>query len=197
MKNCLLGCGLKTAVQYHSVKLLNLQRLLQDLPRSTRHYATEKSLAPDVPAHEELLIEPLDGEQEGILVLSINRPAARNAISKNFVEVLTKTLATQSQKKGLRVLILRSSSPGVFCAGADLKERAKMKEEEVGPFVASLRDMVHKLYNFPLPTIAALDGIALGGGLEIALACDIRVASKTTKMGLVETTLGIIPGKSQ
>ena len=141
-------------------------------------------------------MDRLTGEQDGILVLSINRPAARNAISKNFVHLLTDALAKHDKAPDIRVLILRSAAPGVFCAGADLKERAQMKDEEVGPFVSSLRDMVKKLFYFPLPTIAALDGLAVGGGLEMALACDIRVASKNAKLGLVETTLGIIPGKN-
>ena len=64
--------------------------------------------------------------------------------------------------------------PGVFCAGADLKERAQMKEHEVAPFVAGIRALIQSVANFPAPTIVALDGAALGGGLELALSCDIR-----------------------
>ncbi|OQV19881.1 Methylglutaconyl-CoA hydratase, mitochondrial [Hypsibius exemplaris] len=165
---------------------------------SRRHFATEKAsseiASSETGPQDELLIERLTGEQAGILVLSINRPAARNAISRNFAHLLRETLATETKATDVRVLILRSSSTGIFCAGADLKERMKLKEEEVGPFVSSLRDMVQKLYSFSFPTVAALDGLALGGGLELALACDIRVASRTAKMGLVETKLGIIPG---
>ena len=76
----------------------------------------------------------------------------------------------------MRAVILKSDVPGTFCSGADLKERAEMKEEEVGPFVARLRKSVTDLGDLPVPVIAALDGTALGGGLEIALACDIRIA---------------------
>lgn len=78
--------------------------------------------------------------------------------------------------------------------GADLKERAKMHSSEVGSFVSKARATINEMANLPVPTIAAIDGIALGGGLELALACDIRVAASSAKMGLVETKLAIIPG---
>ncbi|KAK3103239.1 hypothetical protein FSP39_017747, partial [Pinctada imbricata] len=78
--------------------------------------------------------------------------------------------------------------------GADLKERAKMTNEEVGPFVAGLRASVSEMANLPMPTLAAIDGFALGGGLEVALACDMRITSHNAKLGLVETRLAIIPG---
>lgn len=94
----------------------------------------------------------------------------------------------------VRAVILRSEVPGIFCAGADLKERAKMQPSEVGPFVSKARSLINELGNLPMPTIAVLDGAALGGGLEMALACDIRIAASSAKMGLVETKLAIIPG---
>lgn len=78
----------------------------------------------------------------------------------------------------VRVVILKSDVPGIFCAGADLKERSKMTSEEVGPWVARARRMIADLADLPMPVIAALDGAALGGGLEMALAADIRVAGK-------------------
>ncbi|XP_058157412.1 methylglutaconyl-CoA hydratase, mitochondrial isoform X3 [Dasypus novemcinctus] len=78
--------------------------------------------------------------------------------------------------------------------GADLKERVKMHPSEVGPFVSKTRAVINEIANLPVPTIAAIDGLALGGGLELALACDIRVAASSAKMGLVETKLAIIPG---
>lgn len=78
--------------------------------------------------------------------------------------------------------------------GADLKERASMSQEQVTTFVTNLRSLMSRIYNLPIPVIAAIDGVALGGGLELALACDMRTASKESKLGLVETKLAIIPG---
>ena len=86
---------------------------------------------------------------------------------------------------------------GIFCAGADLKERAKMAEHEVGPFVSRARAAIMELNNLPMPTIAALDGHALGGGLEVALSCDFRIAADNAKLGLTETRLAIIPGAGE
>lgn len=114
----------------------------------------------------------------------------------------------------VRVLILRSTTVGSFCAGADLIERQTMSQVQVAKFLADLRDALGKLESLPIPTIAAIDGPALGGGLELSLACDLRVAGKSvlylysqaqvygsdllghevTKIGLPETSLGIIPG---
>ena len=76
----------------------------------------------------------------------------------------------------MRAIILRSAVPGIFCAGADLKERKVMKPEDVGPFVARARRIFAEFSSMPMPTIVALDGGAYGGGLEISLAADIRIA---------------------
>jgi len=97
--------------------------------------------------------------------------------------------------KNTRVLIVKSTSDGMFCAGADLVERRTMTKIQVLNFLKDLRRSMSALENISIPTIAAIDGPALGGGLEMALACDFRVASSTvTKIGLPETQLGIIPG---
>ncbi|XP_062522269.1 methylglutaconyl-CoA hydratase, mitochondrial-like [Corticium candelabrum] len=94
----------------------------------------------------------------------------------------------------IRVAVLRSEVEGVFCAGADLKERAEMSQTDVQRFVSAARAFTARISNLPQPLIAALDGAALGGGLEFALCCDIRVAATTARLGLVETKLAIIPG---
>ncbi|XP_044253703.1 methylglutaconyl-CoA hydratase, mitochondrial-like [Tribolium madens] len=142
----------------------------------------------------DLTYAQLQGSDTGITVFGFNRPKQKNALSANLVTELQKSLHKITFDTSARVLIVRSLVPGVFCAGADLKERATMPQAEVGKFVSNLRSLMDQIHNLPIPVIAALDGLALGGGLEISLACDIRVASSDSKMGLVEGKLAIIPG---
>ncbi|XP_067254478.1 methylglutaconyl-CoA hydratase, mitochondrial isoform X2 [Chanodichthys erythropterus] len=151
----------------------------------------------EVKSGDDLIVRYLDGDDSGIVVLGINRPKSKNAISKNLVMVMSEAVESLKKNNKVRTVILCSMVPGIFCAGADLKERAKMHQSEVGPFVSKARTLITELGTLPMPTIAAIDGAALGGGLEMALACDIRVAATSAKMGLVETKLAIIPGGTQ
>ncbi|KAM3599912.1 uncharacterized protein V6R79_013688 [Siganus canaliculatus] len=151
-----------------------------------RHYCYNSS--------NDLRVRHLEGEDAGIVVVGINRPKAKNAISKNLVKLMYDAVEDIKKNNRVRSVIVCSLVPGIFCAGADLKERSKMQQSEVGPFVSKARALITELGNLPIPTIAAIDGAALGGGLEMALACDIRIASNTAKMGLVEAKLAIIPG---
>jgi len=143
---------------------------------------------------QDLVVEYLEEENHGIVVFGLNRPKAMNALSKNLCANLISAIDAVKFDKSVRVLIIRSHAKGAFCAGADLKERAKMTPAEVGPFVAKGREIIGAWANLPMPVIAAVDGVALGGGLEMALACDLRVASSDAKLGLTETRLAIIPG---
>lgn len=143
---------------------------------------------------KEVIVNYLDGKDNGIAVLGLNRPAARNSFGKVLISQLNEALTSIRQNNKLRVLIIRSLVPKVFCAGADLRERLKMDNSEVPQFVSNLRNLVGDIEVLPTPVISAIDGVALGGGLELALATDIRVASSEAKMGLVETKLAIIPG---
>lgn len=142
----------------------------------------------------DFVIEKLSDDHKGITVFGINRPEAKNAMGVNFLKEFEDGMNSVRHDKDTRVVVLRSLVPGIFCAGADLKERAKMRPEDVGPFVAKARASITDLETLPVPVIVALDGVAFGGGLEIALACDIRIAADSAKLGLVETRLGIIPG---
>jgi len=143
---------------------------------------------------QDLVVEYLEEENHGIVVFGLNRPKAMNALSKNLCANLISAIDAVKFDKSVRVLIIRSHAKGAFCAGADLKERAKMTPAEVGPFVAKGREIIGAWANLPMPVIAAVDGVALGGGLEMALACDLRVASSDARLGLTETRLAIIPG---
>lgn len=142
----------------------------------------------------DVVIEKLSDKHKGVTVFGINRPEVKNAIGANFLKEFEDGLNSVRHDKDTRVVVLRSLVPGVFCAGADLKERAKMRAEDVGPFVAKARAFITDLEALPVPVIVALDGGAFGGGLEIALACDLRIAADSAKLGLVETRLAIIPG---
>ena len=143
---------------------------------------------------ENFVVERLYGKHEGIVVFGINRPEAKNSFDQDTSRKFVDAIASIRHDRLARVIILRSLVPGIFCAGADLKARAKMRPEEVAPFVSQMRQSFFDLENLPMPVITAIDGAALGGGLEVALATDIRVAADNVKLGLVETKLAIIPG---
>uniref|UniRef100_A0A5F8HA90 AU RNA binding methylglutaconyl-CoA hydratase n=1 Tax=Monodelphis domestica TaxID=13616 RepID=A0A5F8HA90_MONDO len=153
-----------------------------------------RSYGSEAKGDEELRVRYLEEENKGIVVLGINRSYAKNSLSKNLIKMLSKAVDALKSDKKVRTIIVRSEVPGIFCAGADLKERAQMSLSEVSSFVSKARTLMNEMANLPVPTIAAIDGTALGGGLELALACDIIVAASSAKMGLVETKLAIIPG---
>ncbi|KAI9481623.1 MAG: ClpP/crotonase-like domain-containing protein [Benjaminiella poitrasii] len=140
---------------------------------------------------KEAYVEHVEG---GISILNLNRPASRNALSVNLVREFRQALTDIRFSNESRVLIIRSAVPNAFCSGADLKERATMSPVQVTQFLYGLRKAFRDLETLPIPTIAAIDGPAFGGGLEMALSCDIRIAGPNAKMGLTETKLAIIPG---
>lgn len=139
-------------------------------------------------------LEYLENEFKGIAVGTMTRVKTRNALSKSLITQFKSAMDMLRYEKTISVFVLRSSAPKVFCAGADLKERLQMSDADVTVFVAMLRQLASDVSDLPIPTIAAIDGAALGGGLEYALSCDLRVASDNAKMGLIETSLAIIPG---
>ena len=125
----------------------------------------------------------------------MNRQDKKNALGKEFSQQFKQQIDQLSESgDGVRVLILRSLVPGIFCAGADLKERLAMSEDQVPLMSHFYRTLFSQLHSLPFPTIAAIDGHALGGGLEMALACDLRIAAASIRIGLVETSLAIMPG---
>ncbi|RKP40038.1 enoyl-CoA hydratase [Dimargaris cristalligena] len=153
------------------------------------------SVAPAIHAQSAVCyLEELKGADEGISIINLDRPKAKNAISVQFLTEFRQCIDKLRFESQPRVVILRSLVDGVFCAGADLKERATMTTPEVRKFLATLRQTFCDLEALPVPTIASVDGAALGGGLEMALCCDMRVGGSKSKLGLTETRLAIIPG---
>jgi len=134
-------------------------------------------------------------ERQGTVAwLTLNRPEAANALSRVLVAALRTQLAALAGLRDLTAVVITSAEGTAFCAGADLKERLAMTLEETRTFLDELGALVQAIENFPRPVIAAISGAALGGGLEIALACDIRLADESATMALSEVKLGIIPG---
>jgi enoyl-CoA hydratase len=132
---------------------------------------------------------------EGICTLTINRQQQLNALNRATIDELDRALNEVEKDKGVRVLIITGSGEKAFVAGADIKEFADFSVEEGRALSADgqrkLFDHVERLQK---PVIAAVNGFALGGGLELAMSCHIRIASDNARMGLPEVSLGVIPG---
>ncbi|KAG4930448.1 hypothetical protein AAZX31_17G140900 [Glycine max] len=160
------------------------------------HYQhqTHRTLILDSSASEFVKLHKLNGPDSGIVEISLDRPESKNAIGKEMLRGLNQAFELINQKSYANVAMISSSVPGVFCAGADLKERRAMSQSEAKIFVKSLRSTFSFLEDVRVPTIAVIEGVALGGGLEMALACDIRICGENALMGLPETGLAIIPG---
>ncbi len=118
----------------------------------------------------------------------------RNSLTVALLAEGAELLRRAAADRSLRALVLTGAGTRAFCAGADLKERARMGDAEVAGFHRAVRAFLDGLEALPQPVVAALNGAALGGGLELALACDLRVAAEGVELGLPEVGLGIIPG---
>tara|TARA_R110002050_G_scaffold293172_4_gene449306 strand:+ start:3301 stop:4074 length:774 start_codon:yes stop_codon:yes gene_type:complete len=130
-----------------------------------------------------------------IAVLKINRPQQLNALNKATIEELHEALKELREMTEIRAIILTGEGPKAFVAGADIKEFSDFGVNE-GTELAALgqETLFDYIENFNKPIIAAVNGFALGGGLELAMSCHFRVAAGNAKMGLPEVTLGLIPG---
>ena len=127
-------------------------------------------------------------------LITLTRPEAANAMSVQLLNELGATLDKVNGDPTVRVVLLTGTGQKAFCAGADLKERKGMSDRQVKQIVQLIGATVTKVEALAQPVIAVLNGVAFGGGLELALACDLRVAAAHTQLGLTETSLGIIPG---
>ena len=129
-----------------------------------------------------------------IEIWTIDGEGRRNAISRAMLQELASLVERVSAAREIRVVILTGAGDKAFCAGADLKERGTMGEPEVRAFLDELRRTLRAIEKSDCIFIAALNGTAFGGGTELALACDLRVAAPAAELGLTEVKLGIIPG---
>jgi enoyl-CoA hydratase/carnithine racemase len=139
-------------------------------------------------------VELLAEVQDGIGILTLNRPEVMNAVNRALLQQLHERLQAWRFDRTVRAVVVTGAGDKAFSAGADLKERATLSPDEVRQFLATIRDTFTLVERMPQPVLAAINGLALGGGLEFALACDVRLAAESASMGLTETSLAIIPG---
>jgi enoyl-CoA hydratase len=132
--------------------------------------------------------------QDNIAVLTINRPKSLNALNSTLLQELCQAALEIATNEDIRVLVLTGAGEKAFVAGADITELAKLNALEAKYFATSGHKTMTAFQKLPIPVIAAVNGFALGGGLELALACDFIYASEKAKFGLPEITLGLIPG---
>lgn len=129
-----------------------------------------------------------------IAIVTLRRPEVLNCLSFQTLVQLRAHVAAMADDETLRVAIFTGEGDRAFCAGADLKERKTMPVEQVPAFVNHIRSAFDEIEALPFPTIAAINGVAFGGGVELALACDLRILAANATLGLTEVTLAIIPG---
>lgn len=140
---------------------------------------------------ENIVIE----HQDAVAVITINRPTKLNALNKATIQELHEAFKTANEDASIKAIILTGSGEKAFVAGADISEFAHFTEEEGTKLAAEGQRLLFDfVQNLGTPVIAAINGFALGGGLELAMSCHFRVASTNAKMGLPEVTLGVIPG---
>jgi enoyl-CoA hydratase/carnithine racemase len=133
-------------------------------------------------------------KEGGVWTLTLNRPESMNSVSFALLLELRKAVEEIQFDPEARCVIVTGAGDRAFCSGADLKERVGMTENEVRRFITTIRTTFTMIENLPVPVIAAVNGIALGGGTELALASDLRLVSDRATLGLTETSLAIIPG---
>lgn len=131
--------------------------------------------------------------RDAIAIIRLNRPEKLNALSGAMMEELSGAFNQLGKQSDLRAVILTSTGDGAFCAGTDIKELEGLDHKQAHSAAERGQAICHQIENHPVPVIAAVNGIAAGGGCELALACHLRIASTNAKFSLPETKLGIIP----
>ena len=136
----------------------------------------------------------LDLDTKDICIIKINRPEVLNAVDKDTLLELNDAVEFAKNEDKIKVVIITGEGERSFCSGGDLKYVVDINPIEAEKFATSIHNILNKIENLDKPVIAAINGYALGGGCQIALACDIRIASCNAKMGQPEVKLGILPG---
>ena len=131
--------------------------------------------------------------KDQIAYITVNRPKAMNALNSTVLEELYEAFVAAGDDEGVRVIILTGEGKA-FVAGADIAEMSKMTPVEAREFGKKGHKLMNYIHNVETPVIAAINGFALGGGCELSMACDIRVAAESAKFGQPEVSLGLIPG---
>ena len=137
-----------------------------------------------------LLLEIADG----VAVVTINRPAALNALNREVLDELAAAFSELESSEDVACVILTGSGSKAFVAGADIAEMQALDAVSAEHFAQLGHALLNSIENFPKPVIAAVNGFALGGGCELAMACDIRIAAENARFGQPEVNLGVIPG---
>jgi 3-hydroxypropionyl-coenzyme A dehydratase len=132
--------------------------------------------------------------REEIAIIRINRPEALNAMNVDVLAELSRTIDIVGPDDGIKALIITGAGEKSFCAGADISYMVNIQPIEAEKYASSAQAVLNKIENLQKPIIAAVNGFALGGGCELAMVCDIRIASSNAKMGQPEVTIGIPPG---
>ncbi len=135
-------------------------------------------------------LEPLGD----IAIVRINRPEALNAVNSDVISDLSRTIDIIAADDNIKVVIITGAGERSFCAGADISYMVNIDPMQAERYATSAQAVINKIERLEKPVIGAVNGFALGGGCELAMACDIRVASSNAKMGQPEVTIGIPPG---
>lgn len=132
--------------------------------------------------------------QDDIAILRINRPAALNAMNVDVISELSKMIDIVAVDDNIKAVVITGAGERSFCAGADISYMVNIDPMQAERYATSAQDVINRIDRLEKPVIAAVNGFALGGGCELAMACDIRIASSNAKMGQPEVTIGIPPG---
>ena len=132
--------------------------------------------------------------QDDIAILRINRPEALNAMNVDVISELSKMIDILAADDSIKAVVITGAGERSFCAGADISYMVNIDPMQAERYATSAQDVINRIDRLEKPVIAAVNGFALGGGCELAMACDIRIASSNAKIGQPEVTIGIPPG---